>query len=87
MDWSYALLTEPEERLVLRRLSVFAGSCTLEAAENVCAGGDLDPWSVLDLLSQLVGKSLVLVSEQRGEARYSLLETVRVCPRTPACGG
>ena len=47
IDWSYDLLTEPE-RAVLRRLSVFAGGATLEAAEVVCAGDPVDPFDVLD---------------------------------------
>jgi non-specific serine/threonine protein kinase len=78
IDWSYDLLTEAEQAL-LRRLSVFAGSLTLEAAEVVCAGGAIAQDEVLDLLSRLVDKSLVAVAgrEQGGEARYRLLETVR----------
>ena len=81
IDWSYDLLSE-QERLFLRRLSVFAGGWTLEAAEEVCseAEGDLiQSYDVLDLLSQLVHKSLVLVVEhsQSGEIRYRLLETIR----------
>ena len=81
IDWSYDLLSE-QERLFLRRLSVFAGGWTLEAAEEVCseAEGDLiQSYDVLDLLSQLVHKSLVLVVEhsQSGEMRYRLLETIR----------
>jgi predicted ATPase/DNA-binding CsgD family transcriptional regulator len=76
MDWSYDLLAE-EEQTLLGRLSVFAGGFTLEAAEAVGAGGSIDEEEVIDLLSSLVDKSLVLVSEQNGEARYRLLETVR----------
>jgi predicted ATPase/class 3 adenylate cyclase len=76
IDWSYALLSEPE-RAVLRRLSVFAGGWALEAAEAVCSGDGLEDFGVLDLLCQLVDKSLVLAEEQGGEARYRLLETVR----------
>ena len=76
IDWSYALLSEPE-RVLLRRLSVFAGGWTLEAAEAVCSGDGLEDFEVLDLLCQLVDKSLVLADEQDGEARYGLLETVR----------
>jgi predicted ATPase/class 3 adenylate cyclase len=74
IDWSYDLLTEPE-RILLRRLPVFAGGWTLEAAEAVTAGGDLDRADVLDLLTQLVEKSLVAL-EAAGE-RYRLLETMR----------
>jgi predicted ATPase/DNA-binding SARP family transcriptional activator len=76
IDWSYDLLSESERRL-LCRLSVFAGGWTLEAAEGVCAGDGIEEWEVLDLLTQLVEKSLVLYEEQAGEARYRLLETVR----------
>jgi len=71
IDWSYDLLIEPERDL-FQRLSVFAGGWTFEAAESVCR--DLD---VLDLLPQLINKSLVAVDESEGEARYRLLETVR----------
>jgi predicted ATPase/DNA-binding CsgD family transcriptional regulator len=76
MDWSYGLLDEAE-RVLFRRLSVFAGGFTLGAAEVVCAGEDLESYEVLDLLASLVDKSLVIVKEQDGEARYRLLETMR----------
>ena len=78
MAWSYDLLPAPERRL-FARLAVFAGGWTLEAAEAVCAGEGLDPADVLDLLSQLVDKSLVVVEEEDGggEVRYRLLETLR----------
>src|SRR5579884_2251548 len=76
VDWSYALLAEPE-RSLLRRLSVFAVGWTLEAAEAVAAGDGIQPYAVLDLLAQLVDKSLVLTEEQRGAVRYRLLETIR----------
>ncbi len=76
IDWSYQLLTEAE-RLLFRRLSVFAGGWTLEAAESVCADGSVEATNILDLLTSLVDKSLVLAEMQRGEARYRLLETVR----------
>lgn len=76
IDWSYNLLSRSEQA-VLRRLSVFAGGWTLEAAEAVCAGDPVEEWEVLDLLSSLVGKSLVVYEEQDGEERYSLLETIR----------
>jgi predicted ATPase/class 3 adenylate cyclase len=75
IDWSYDLLFEPE-RTLLRRLSVFAGGWTLEAAEAVCTSKDLEAWEVLDLLTTLVEKSLVVYEEQ-DEPRYRLLETVR----------
>lgn len=76
IDWSHGLLTE-EERILFRRLSVFVGGWTLEAAEAVCAGDGLQPAGILDLLSQLVNKSLVAVEEQDGESRYRFLETIR----------
>jgi non-specific serine/threonine protein kinase len=78
IDWSYDLLSE-NERLLLRRLSVFAGSWTLEAAEEVCTGDGIETYDVLDLLTQLVHKSLVVVIEhsQSGETRYRMLETIR----------
>ena len=78
VDWSHDLLTEPE-RAVLRRLAVFAGGFELEAAEAVGAvdDGGIDRTDVLELLLQLVDKSLV-VAEVRGEVeRYRLLETIR----------
>jgi len=75
LDWSYDLLSEPEQAL-LRRLSVFAGSYDLEAVEAIC--GDQDGADVLDLLSRLVEKSLVIFDEQDGSGRYRLLETVRL---------
>ena len=76
MDWSYDLLSE-KERVLLRRLSVFAGGWTLEAAEAVCSGNGVEASTILDLLTSLVDKSLVNVEPQGGEARYGLLETVR----------
>ncbi len=76
IDWSYNLLSEAEQAL-FGRLSVFAGGWTLEAAEAVCCGEGIEAWEVLDLLTSLVEKSLVLVEEQNGQARYHLLETVR----------
>ena len=78
IDWSYDILSE-NERLLLRRLSVFAGGWTLEAAEEVCANDGIESDEILDLLSQLVNKSLVVVIEhsQSGETRYRMLETIR----------
>ena len=76
LDWSYALLSD-RERLVLDRLSVFAGGWTLEAAEAICSGGGVEASDMLDLLAQLVDKSLVQTDSQAGQVRYRLLETVR----------
>jgi pentatricopeptide repeat protein len=76
VDWSYRLLLEAE-RALLRRLSVFAGGFTLDAAEFVGAGDGIEAHHVLDLLSQLVDKSLVVLDEDAAEGRFRLLETVR----------
>jgi non-specific serine/threonine protein kinase len=80
IDWSYDLLEEPEQALV-RRLSVFAGGWTLDAAEAVCAGDEIDEWEVLDLISHVADRSLVEVDTERGmgtdKVRYRMLETVR----------
>jgi predicted ATPase/class 3 adenylate cyclase len=75
LDWSHDLLNDAEQRL-LRRLAVFAGGFTLEAAEAICA--DVDGPHVLDLLGSLVAKSLVDTDEVGGSVRYRLLETVRL---------
>jgi predicted ATPase/DNA-binding CsgD family transcriptional regulator len=76
IDWSYDLLDEPE-RVLLCRLAVFAGGFTLEAAEAVCSGEGIAEDEVLDLLSHLVDKSLLLAEEEGDEIRYRMLETVR----------
>ena len=76
IDWSYDLLQEPEKQL-LQRLSVFAGGWTLDAAEGICAGGDVEDVAVLDLLTSLIDKSLVVVEQSDARFRYRLLETVR----------
>jgi non-specific serine/threonine protein kinase len=76
LDWSYDLLGEPE-KLFLQRLSVFAGGWTLAAAEGVCVGESIEHRGVLDLLTSLADKSLVVPEEADTETRYRLLETVR----------
>jgi predicted ATPase/class 3 adenylate cyclase len=86
IDWSYDILSE-KEQILLRRFSVFAGSWTLEAAEEICSGDGIESQEVLDLLSQLVNKSLVMVIEKsqikdeslssHGSPRYRMLETIR----------
>lgn len=97
IDWSYDLLSA-KEQVLLRRLSVFAGGCSLDAAEAVCATANrragtktkllasqsaratlvaLKSGEVIDLISRLVDKSLVVVEVRNAEARYHLLETIR----------
>ena len=76
IDWSYDLL-QNSEKLLLRRLSVFAGGWTLDAADRICAGDDVEDGKVLDLLTSLIDKSLVAVDESEAGFRYRLLETVR----------
>ena len=77
MDWSYQLLSAPEQ-LLLQRLSPFASGFTLATAEACCAWGELEAPQILDLLTALIGKSLVMVEAlEAEEARYHLLETVR----------
>jgi predicted ATPase/class 3 adenylate cyclase len=77
VDWSYSLLSAPEQTL-FTRLAVFTGGFTLEAAEAVCAGGPVPAEEVLDLVLRLVDKSLVAVEgESAGRTRYRLLETLR----------
>ncbi|MFE2294928.1 BTAD domain-containing putative transcriptional regulator [Streptomyces sp. NPDC059452] len=75
IDWSWDLLTGPE-RAVLRRLAVHADGCTLEAAEEVCAGQGVDRDEVLDLLARLVDRSLVVMADGGDGPRYRLLESV-----------
>jgi non-specific serine/threonine protein kinase len=77
IDWSYGLLHETEQA-VLARLSMFAGGCSLEAAEAVAGAGDLDLGGVVDVLASLVDKSLLRQSEAHdGEPRFLMLETIR----------
>jgi predicted ATPase/class 3 adenylate cyclase/DNA-binding CsgD family transcriptional regulator len=85
IEWSYNLLNE-KERLLLRRLSIFSGSWTLEAAEEVCGFDGIEDFEVLELLASLVGKSLVSMVEAPSRTwnfmagrqdRYRMLETIR----------
>src|SRR5436309_2744126 len=76
IEWSHALLTEPEQ-ILFRRLAVFTGGFTIDAAEAVAAGGAIAVLDLLDLLSGLVDKSLVLLETEALEARYRMLETMR----------
>ena len=87
LDWSYGLLSEAE-RLLLGRLAVFAGGCTLEAAEAVCGGEGLEQGDVFDLLSNLVDKSLVVADERSAAAWYRLLDPLRAYAQEKlrACG-
>ena len=76
VDWSHDLL-DADERVLFRRLGVFAGGFTLDAVDAVCAGNGLARDGILDLLGSLVEKSLVVAEEGGSAARYRLLETVR----------
>ena len=76
IDWSYDLLSEAQQRL-LGRLAVFAGGCTLEAAETVCTGDPITGGDVLELFAGLVARSLVVADDTSPETRYRLLETIR----------
>src|SRR5256884_484049 len=76
IEWSHALLTE-QEQILFRRLAVFAGGFTIDAVEVVAQGGAISARDVLDLLSGLVDKSLVLLETEALEARYRMLETIR----------
>ncbi|MBI3741839.1 MAG: tetratricopeptide repeat protein [Chloroflexi bacterium] len=86
IDWSYSLLSEPE-RVLLRRLSVFAGGWTFDAAEEIANPNSQDPktqvgsWDlgigILDPLTHLIDKSLVIAEEHNGATRYRMLETIR----------
>ena len=76
IDWSYDLLGEPEKKL-LRRLSVFGKGRTLDAIEAVCSSDGVERWEIIDLLTQLVDKSLLTVEKDEGhEVRYYMLESV-----------
>lgn len=77
IDWSHDLLSEPE-RALLRRLSIFAGGWTLETAESVCLDEGIEKYEILDLLTQLLNKSLILAEREQGkDTRYHMLETIR----------
>jgi predicted ATPase len=76
LDWSWGLLA-PAEQVVLRRLAVFGGGWTLEAAEAVCASDQVERRDVLELLTQLVDKSLVVAAERAERSHYRLLEPAR----------
>ena len=75
VDWSYDLLFE-DERLLFSRLATFTGGCGLAAAEAVCADDMVPAGEILDVLSRLVDKSLVIAPDDEGEARFSQLQTL-----------
>jgi predicted ATPase len=76
LDWSHDLLAE-DETILFRRLSVFSGGFTLEAAEEVCAFGEVEPGEVLELLGRLMEQSLVTAMPDADVLRYGMLEPVR----------
>ncbi|MQA61392.1 MAG: hypothetical protein GEU86_07815 [Actinophytocola sp.] len=76
IDWSSELCS-PQERTLWERLSVFSGGFDLHAAEAICAGGEVVEQDILDLLADLVDKSIVIAEEHEGRQRYRLLETIR----------
>src|SRR5262245_9219221 len=76
VDWSYQLLDD-QERVLLHRLSVFAGAVGLDTVEAVCEGDGLERLAILDVLAGLIDKSLVVVDDEGAAARYGLLETIR----------
>jgi predicted ATPase/class 3 adenylate cyclase/predicted negative regulator of RcsB-dependent stress response len=76
IDWSYDLLSE-QERTVLRRLSVFAGGMSLDAAEQICSASSIARDDVFELLARLVDKSLLALDESGSTSRYRILEMVR----------
>ncbi|MBC5823121.1 MAG: adenylate/guanylate cyclase domain-containing protein [Candidatus Eremiobacteraeota bacterium] len=76
IDWSYDLLAD-NEKMLFRRLGVFVGGWTLEAATDVCSDATLEEWEILDLLSSLVDKSLVVAELTGSDQRYRLLESTR----------
>ena len=76
IDWSYDLLSEPEQRL-LARVTVFSGGWTLDAAEDVCSGGPVDADEVFEVTERLVARSLVVAEDRGFQTRYRLLETIR----------
>jgi predicted ATPase/transcriptional regulator with XRE-family HTH domain len=76
IDWSFQLLAAPEQ-VLLCRLAVFAGGCTLQAVEAVCGGEGIEPDAVFELLAILVARSLVVAKEHGPQTRYRLLETIR----------
>ena len=77
VEWSHDLLSEGE-RVLWRRLSVFAGSFGIDAVEAVCSGGELDRDQILDLIGSLVDRSILMMAPRGSRGRYRLLETMRL---------
>ena len=75
IEWSHSML-EPDERALFRRMGAFGGSADLDACEAICAGPPLAEGEVLDVLTRLVDRSLVVPDERSGEPRYRLLEPI-----------
>ena len=86
VDWSYDLLNAAEQTL-LSRLAVFSGGFDLNAAEQVCGVDPIEDFEVLDLLSSLVEKSLVMLHERETGSRYAMLETIRDYSREKLLAG
>lgn len=76
LDWSHELLSE-HEQILLRRLSIFTGGWTLPAAEKVCFDEEVEAWQILELLTHLIDKSLVVAESHDRSERYRYLETIR----------
>ena len=76
IDWSYDMLN-PNEQLLLQRLSVFMGGWNLEASEEICSDDNIDQYEVLDLVNSLHDKSLITFNESNGMGRYGMLESIK----------
>ena len=76
VDWSYDLLTD-DEKTLFRRVAVFGGGWSLDAASAICSDEMIEEWAVLDLLQSLVDKSMVVAKLSGSEQRYRLLESTR----------
>ncbi|MFZ1461879.1 MAG: tetratricopeptide repeat protein [Ignavibacteria bacterium] len=76
IDWSYDLLSE-KEKILWQRLTIFSGGWTFEASEKVCSDEILEEYEILDLLGNLIDKSLVKVTETDNVFRYTILETIK----------